>query len=46
MSKVGDVLSKLVQLKRITDARKLFVIFWKKKYLMSLDRISHVFRAI
>ena len=52
---MGDVLSKLVQLKRITDvslgekpptAGRFFVIFWKTSYLLPLDHNLHMFRAI
>ena len=56
MSELGDALSKLVQLKRITDGRlgaepsaagRFFVIFLEKiAILMLLNHILHVFRAI
>ena len=43
MAKLGNVLSKLVQLKSITDG----INFLKKiAILMPSDHISHVFRAI
>ena len=57
MFKVGDVLTKVVQLKPITDggllgakppaAGRFFVIAWKKiAILMPLDHSSHVFKVI
>ena len=55
MSKLGDVLSKLVQFKRITDevwgvkspaAGQFFAFFFEKTFiLMPLNHISHVFRT-
>ena len=53
MSKLGDVLSKLVLLKRITDGGlgaklpEAYRFFWKKHaILMPLEYISHAFWAI
>ena len=50
LSKLGNVVSKLVQLKHVTEspaAGQFFVIFWKKMaILMDSDHISQLFTAI
>ena len=53
MSNLGNVLSQPVLVKRITDAGQspqppeVVGDFWKKRtILMSLDHISHLFKAI